>query len=87
MYIRSFVLKTQLAKWGNSLAVRIPKPVADAANLRNGDALVLDVEAPGAVTIRKSKRAPTLKDLVLRITPENRHSEADWGDPAGKELW
>jgi antitoxin MazE len=80
-------MKTQLAKWGNSLAVRIPKPVADAANLRNGEALVLDVEAPGAVTIRKSKRAPTLKDLVLRITPENRHSETDWGDPAGKELW
>ena len=80
-------MKTQLAKWGNSLAVRIPKPVADAANLRNGDALVLDVEAPGAVTIRKSKRAPTLRDLVLRITPENRHSETDWGDPAGKELW
>lgn len=55
--------------------------------MRNGDALVLDVEAPGAVTIRKSKRAPTLKDLVLRITPENRHSETDWGGPAGKELW
>jgi antitoxin MazE len=87
MYIRSFILKTQLAKWGNSLAVRIPKPVADAADLRSGDTLVLDVEATGAVTIRKSKRAPTLKDLVLRITPENRHAETDWGRPAEKELW
>jgi antitoxin MazE len=80
-------MKTQLAKWGNSLAVRIPKPVADAARLRSGDDLHLDVEGPGAVRIRKAKREPTLAELVLRITPENRHSETDWGEPAGKEQW
>jgi antitoxin MazE len=80
-------VKTQLAKWGNSLAVRIPKPVADAARLRPGDDLHLDVEGPGVVRIRKAKREPTLAELVLRITPENRHSETDWGEPAGKEQW
>ena len=80
-------MKTQLAKWGNSLAVRIPKPVADAARLRTGDALDVDVEGLGAVRIRRTKDEPSLEDLVQRITPENRHSEIDWGQPVGKELW
>lgn len=80
-------MKTQLARWGNSLAVRIPKPVAAAAKLSAGDNLELDVEGPGRVTVRKPKRKPTLEELVARITPENRHSETDWSEPLGKELW
>jgi antitoxin MazE len=88
MYIpRAVAHETQVAKWRNSLAVRIPKPIADAAKLRTGDALHLDVEGPGVIRIRKSKRKPTLEELVRRITPENRHPEIDWGEPQGKETW
>ena len=79
--------KTQLAKWGNSLAVRIPKPVADASKLRTGDTLEVDTDGPGAVRIRKSKREPSLAELVRRITPENQHQETDWGEPIGNEVW
>jgi len=86
VYTRGF-MKTQLARWGNSLAVRIPKPVAMAAKLKTGDDLDVDVEGPGSVRIRKPKRKPTLEELVSRITPENLHSETDWGEPVGKELW
>jgi antitoxin MazE len=80
-------MKTQLAKWGNSLAVRIPKPIADAARLSLGDHLELEVESPGAVTIRKPKRIPSLQELVREITHENRHAEQDWGRPVGSEAW
>lgn len=80
-------MKTQLAKWGNSLAVRIPKPVALAAKLKTGDELELDVDGPGNVRIRKPKPTATLEHLVSRITLENRHSETEWGEPVGKELW
>jgi antitoxin MazE len=80
-------MKTQLAKWGNSFAIRIPKPVAAAAKLRSGDMLELDVEGPGAVKVRKSRKRPTLKELVNQITDENRPAEIDWGPPTGKELW
>jgi antitoxin MazE len=74
-------MKTQLARWGNSLAVRIPKPIATAAKLKMGDDLELDVEGPERVRIRKPKCKPTLEVMVSRITPENRHSETDWGEP------
>jgi len=80
-------MKTQLAKWGNSLAVRIPKPVALAAKLKMGDDLELDVEGQGRIKIRKPKLKPTLELLVRGITTENQHGETDWGELVGNELW
>ena len=82
-------MKTQLAKWGNSLAVRIPKPLAEAATLRQGDQLEMAVEESGAITMRKPKRKrkATLQELLRAITPENVHEETDWGKPKGKETW
>lgn len=80
-------MKTQLAKWGNSLAIRIPKPVAEAAKLRAGDHLELAAEGPGTVKIRKRKQKPKLDELLRGIKPANLHSETDWGAPVGRELW
>jgi antitoxin MazE len=80
-------VKTQVAKWGNSMAVRIPKTVAEGAKLRPGDNLELSVEGSGTVMIRKKKGASKLKDLIREITAANLHAETDWGAPEGKELW
>ena len=80
-------VKTQVAKWGNSMAVRIPKNVAEAAKLRPGDNLELSVEGPGTVKIRKKKGTSKLRDLIREITTANLHTETDWGAPEGKELW
>ncbi len=80
-------MKTQLAKWGNSMAVRIPKAIAEAARLRPGDHLEMAVEDSGTLRIRKKKGKQKLSQLVRGITPENLHGESDWGAPAGKELW
>lgn len=80
-------MTTQLKKWGNSLAVRIPKTVAKAARLRNGDRLEVRAAGQGAVEIRSAKQKPTLAQLVRAITVENCHSETDWGKPRGVEVW
>lgn len=79
--------KAQIARWGNSLAVRIPKHVADEAGLREGDDLVLEVEAQGSVAIKLAEPPQSLADLVSRITAQNLHREAEWGGPVGAELW
>ena len=78
--------QAQMVRWGNSLAVRIPKNVADEAHLAEGDKLVMQVEAPGNVAIKSIER-PTLDQLVERITPENLHKEINWGKPVGNEAW
>jgi antitoxin MazE len=80
-------MKTQLAKWGNSLAVRIPKPVSDAAKLRPGDHLEVAAEGPGTVRIRRRNKKPKIEDLVRAIRPENLHEPTDWGKPVGREVW
>jgi antitoxin MazE len=80
-------MKTQIARWGNSLAVRIPKPVAEAAKLRPGDHLEMAVEDSGVVRMRKRKGKQNLKDLIRGITSANLHTVTDWGGPQGKELW
>jgi antitoxin MazE len=77
--------KTQVAKWGNSLAVRIPKAVAEQANLQEGDAIVIEASG-GRIELRPAERIPTLEELVAQITPENRYDETDWGPDVGKEI-
>lgn len=80
-------MKTQLAKWGNSMAVRIPKAIAEAARLRLGDQLEMAVEDSGTLRIRKKKGKQKLSQLIRGINAANLHGETDWGAPAGKELW
>lgn len=79
--------KTQVARWGNSLAVRIPKSMADAAHFNEGDTLILEVEAPGSIAMKAAVRPATLKDLLAQVTPENIHVVVEWGEPAGDERW
>jgi antitoxin MazE len=78
--------RVQVVKWGNSLAVRIPKAVAEQARLQEGDAISIKV-LDGHVELRSAKSIPTLEELVAQITPENRHEETDWGPAVGKEIW
>jgi antitoxin MazE len=79
--------KTRLAKWGNSLAVRIPKGVVGTARLREGDELTLAVGKDGAIVIRPAQRKYQLAELISKITARNRHGETDWGPQIGKEAW
>jgi antitoxin MazE len=78
-------MKTQMVKWGNSLAVRIPKPVVEEARLKEGDSLEIEA-AEGRVELRRASKVPTLAQLVSQITPENRYAEISTGAEVGKEV-
>ena len=76
-----------IAKWGNSRAIRIPKDMALELGLDFGSQVELIAEE-GQIRIVPAKRPKyTLEELVAQITPENRHEEIDWGPPVGKEVW
>ena len=77
---------TQIAKWGNSLALRLPKSVALEVRLGEGDTVDVSVKN-GAIVIRPSRPTYSLEQLVARITPRNRQEESDWGAPVGHEVW
>ncbi|MBZ5607971.1 MAG: AbrB/MazE/SpoVT family DNA-binding domain-containing protein [Acidobacteriia bacterium] len=79
--------ETMVSKWGNSLAVRIPKSIAKQARLNEGDWLALVLERDGSIKLRSTRRKYELSELVSRITSKNRHPATEWGRPQGKESW
>ena len=75
----------RISRWGNSLAVRIPKGLLDGAQLQEGDEVEMQSEE-GTIVIVARKGVPSLQELVARITAENTHAEqAPLG--VGSELW
>jgi len=78
---------THVAKWGNSLAVRIPQAIVTEARLAEGDRLSFDLAGDGSIVLRSRHRKYSLDQLVAGIRPGNRHHETDWGAPQGKEVW
>lgn len=75
----------QIVKWGNSLAVRIPKFVAEEVGVREGDPIVIEAEE-GQIRLRRSKhRVPSLRELVAQISAEDRYDEVQSGPTRGKE--
>jgi antitoxin MazE len=80
-------MKTAIQRWGNSLALRIPKAFAEQAKMRKGTAVNLTLDKGRLVVAPFPKQELSLKQLVAKVTAENIHSETDWGAPVGRETW
>jgi antitoxin MazE len=83
-------MRTNIAKWGNSLAVRLPRQVAEAANLQEGAEVEITVR-DGELTISPKRPRYQLSELLADYKPQHRHAETAWdgpkGKPRGKEEW
>jgi antitoxin MazE len=79
-------VKTQVGKWGNSLAVRIPGTYVQELALHEGMAIEVS-RVDGGLLLRPRRREYTLEELLEQITPENLHGETDWGPATGRESW
>ncbi|HXA18009.1 MAG TPA: AbrB/MazE/SpoVT family DNA-binding domain-containing protein [Thermoanaerobaculia bacterium] len=80
-------MKARIQKWGNSLALRIPKPFAEEASLREDSAVDVTVRSGKLVVVAIEEPQLTLEDLVAKITPSNRHAEVETGNAVGNEVW
>lgn len=79
-------MKTQIGKWGNSIAVRIPGTFAKELDLAEGMEVEL-TRVDDGILLSPHKREYSLDELLEQITPENIHGETDWGPPVGGETW
>ena len=79
-------MQAQVLKLGNSLAVRIPKPIAEDAHFAVGDSLEIAVNADGTVQLQRVDAVPSLAQMVAQITPENRYAEVPVGAEIGREI-
>jgi antitoxin MazE len=73
-----------VAKWGNSLGLRLTKSIVEQLGVKEGSELDLVVEN-GRLVIQP--RRYSLEALMEEVTPENFHGEIDWGAAVGDEAW
>jgi antitoxin MazE len=80
-------MRARIQKWGNSLALRIPKAFAAEVQLEQ-DSLVEVTLSDGAIVISPvSEEGYTLEQLLEGITKNNIHREVGTGSPMGNEVW
>lgn len=78
-------MKIQVQKWGNSLALRIPKSFALETNIENGSTVDVAVQK-GALVVKPVKEENlSLEEMLAQITDENLHTEIDFGKAEGEE--
>jgi antitoxin MazE len=80
-------MRTRIQRWGNSLALRIPKPFAAEAGLDQQSEVDVSL-VDGALVIRPCPEpALSLEELLSGVTDENLHGEIETGPPVGRESW
>ncbi len=80
-------MKTRIQKWGNSLAVRIPKAFASDLGLEQESAVELVLEDGDLVVRPATGPQYELGELLSRVTEANIHGEQEYGDATGGEEW
>ena len=80
-------METRVQKWGNSLAVRIPKPIAAQLGLANHSSVKFSLRGTELVITPVKRPNLKLSDLLAGVTEDNLHGEIDTGATVGKEAW
>ena len=80
-------MHAKIQKWGNSLAVRIPKTLATEARLGQEAVVELAVEKGKLIIAPIKRKKYKLEELVSKITNDNLHKEDIWGPAVGREAW
>lgn len=80
------IVKVQ--KWGNSLALRIPKSFAEEIKLKVDSRVNLSLQ-DNKLVIESVDETPEYKlnELLLKVQEANIHTEYSFGKPEGKEIW
>lgn len=80
-------MKVQIQKWGNSLALRIPKSFAVESKIKQGSTVEVSLEKGKIIVFPVAEPEFLLDDLLAKVTAENLHGEIDTGASVGKETW
>jgi antitoxin MazE len=76
-----------LDRWGNSVGLRLPKPLLEQLGLKEGSKVEVKVEHNRLVIEPSRRRRSTIADCWKASRPMTRPGEVDWGPPVGKEVW
>jgi len=80
-------MRARVQRWGNSLALRIPKAFATETDLESGSEVELTLDDGRLIVTPLAPASYELEDLLAQVTPENLHGEVDTGSSVGDEAW
>jgi antitoxin MazE len=80
-------MRVQIQKWGNSLALRIPKPFAAEVQIEEGALVDLSVVKGKLVATPATRKKTTLSQLLAKVSRANIHGEVETGPSVGREAW
>ena len=80
-------MRTRVQKWGNSLALRIPKPFAAEIGLRQNSPVEMSLVDGQLVILPVVEPTLTLEHLLAQVTEDNLHGEVETGSAVGSEVW
>jgi antitoxin MazE len=80
-------MKTRIQKWGNSLALRIPKSFAKEVGLEQDSPVEVSLEEGKLIIVAAPESRLTLRRLLAQVTKDNLHAEFDTGTATGSEVW
>lgn len=77
-----------IARWGNSLGMRIPKGVIEQENIKEGDRMMIEA-SEGTLVIHKIRtiKKYKLQHIIGSFQPVEEAPEVKWGAPQGREEW
>ena len=80
-------MTTMVRKWGNSMAVRLPRAVVQAVELEEGTPVAIEEKGGRVLLTPMRKLSFSLGSLVRRINAKNRHGSIETEAPRGRETW
>lgn len=80
-------MRVPVQKWGNSLALRIPKPFAEDVGVTEGTVVDVSISKGRLIAAPIVLRRARLRDLLRRVTRRNLHGEVETGSAVGREEW
>ena len=80
-------MQTRIQKWGNSLAIRIPKPFAIEIGLDQNTVVEVSITEGKLLLEPVIEPEYTLEQLLAEVTVTNLHSEVDTEPAVGSEVW
>ena len=80
-------MKSKIQLWGNSLALRIPKFIANEMKISNGSNVDISLDDEKIIVRSLKEIDYSLESFLEEINNNNIHEEKDFGEPVGGEIW
>ncbi len=80
-------MRTAVQRWGNSLALRIPRTFAQETRIAEGSEVELTLKSGALVVKAVARKRQSLAELLKHVTASNRHESVATGGAVGSETW